>query len=104
LTSAAPARYVLLSKEGDLVARRAMRALAMRALAVRALAVRALAVLALAVLASGGLLACGSGGSGPGSSPGVVADPVSVSIDVAADRHPISPDVYGATLWYEYNC
>jgi hypothetical protein len=59
------------------------------------------------VLSIGVLLAAGScGGSGfdpptAGSPP--PSESVAVSIDAGADRHPISPDVYGATLWYEYN-
>jgi hypothetical protein len=63
------------------------------------LAVRATALGASAL----GLLACGGGGdygTGP-ETPAPVA--VTASIDVSADRHPISPDVYGVTLWYEYN-
>jgi hypothetical protein len=47
---------------------------------------------------------CGGGGF---SSPTGAATPppesISVSIDLSADRHPISPDIYGVTLWYDYN-
>ena len=59
------------------------------------------------VLSIGVLLAAGSCG-GSGFAPPTAGSPppsesVTVAIDAGADRHPISPDVYGATLWYEHN-
>jgi len=52
-----------------------------------------------------GLGACGGGGGGDyGTSPSTpAATEVAVTVDATADRHPISPDVYGVTLWYRYN-
>lgn len=49
--------------------------------------------------------ACGGGGGfAPPTAPGAPSpQSVTVAVDAAADRHPISPDVYGVTLWYEYN-
>jgi hypothetical protein len=50
------------------------------------------------------LAGCGGGGGDGGTTgPGPVAEPVTVAIDASADRHPISPDIYGVTLWYRYN-
>jgi hypothetical protein len=64
--------------------------------------VRAGAVAVLGLTVS--VAACGGGDGDYGTSPSPpAATDVSVTIDAAADRHPISPDVYGVTLWYRYN-
>jgi hypothetical protein len=47
--------------------------------------------------------ACGGHDAGPVTAPSGIANPLTVTVDATAERHAISPDIYGVTLWYEYN-